>query len=211
MNVYDSTFFTPTNLEHAKNLILTPEDSSIENRWEIETSWTLETIKLFSSINKDSVVLDWGCGIGRISKILIETFDCKVMGIDIEPKMLGYAIDYVNSENFSILSYDNLFKTMPKKHFTHAIGIWAFQHSNRLQVEIPLIYESMKNNSELFVIDMMKKCIPEKNGFYTDNVETREILSRFYEPIVLGKIPIKYTTKKIQEMSWWALLRKIEK
>jgi ubiquinone/menaquinone biosynthesis C-methylase UbiE len=211
MNTYKPEFFTPKSIEHAKNLILTPEDSTIENRWETESVWTLEMIKMVSSIDKDSVVLDWGCGIGRISKLLIETFDCKVVGVDLESKMLDYAVEYVNSNNFSTLSYENLFKTMPRNHFTHAISIWVFQHSDKLQIEVPLIYESMKNESELFVIDMMKKCIPGDTGFYTDDVNSRDILSKFYNPIVLGKIPKKFTTKKIQDMSWWALLERIEK
>jgi ubiquinone/menaquinone biosynthesis C-methylase UbiE len=211
MSNYKPDFFTPQNLDHAKNLILTPEDSTIEDRWQIETFWTIETLKLLSSIDENSVVLDWGCGIGRISKLLIETFNCKVVGVDIEPKMIDYAYDYVNSPKFSTINYEDIFRTLPKKHFTHAIAIWVFQHSNKLKIEIPLIYESMKQNSELFVLEMTNKCIPGDSGFYTDDLNTRDILPRFYNPIILGKIPIKYTTSKIQNMSWWGLLGKIDK
>lgn len=207
----NSSFFTPIDLDHAKNLVLTPEDTTTESRWEKESYWTIETLKLFSTINETSVVLDWGCGIGRISKLLINTFNCSVVGYDTEPKMLDYARKYVNSDKFTASHCNNLLENLPKNYFTHVIAIWVFQHSDKLQFEIPLIYQSLKSNSELFVVDMFNKCIPADSGFYSDNIDSKQILEKFYNPLILGKIPTKFTTQKIQDMSWWGLLQRKNK
>lgn len=42
------------------------------------------------TLNKDSVVLDLGCGLGVNSVWLAETFDCKVIGLDISGEMIEY-------------------------------------------------------------------------------------------------------------------------
>lgn len=205
---YNPDFFIPTSVEHAKNIILTPEDSSVDDRWEKETVWTKNVVSSLMNITPDSVVLDWGCGIGRISKMLIDTFGCQVVGVDLQPKMLEYAKEYVNSDKFTTLEHKDIFTFFPKDKFTHVFSCWVFQHSNKAQYEIPLIYQSMKDNSQLFVLECNSKAIPHMNGYYDDNVSTRNILEKFYDMNALGVIPIHITTKKISEMSWWGILKK---
>jgi ubiquinone/menaquinone biosynthesis C-methylase UbiE len=209
VNEFNPDFFIPNDLEHAKSIILTSEDSDVSLRWERETEWMMKIIEASMDINSESIVLDWGCGIGRISKMLIDKYKCKVVGVDIQPKMLKYATEYVNSELFTTIDYSNIFTEMSKIKFTHVFSCWVFQHSNKIQYEIPAIYNSMQYDSQLFVVELDKKAIPNKIGsFYDDDIPTRQILEKFFDPEVIGKIPKKYTTKKIQNMSWWAILNK---
>jgi cyclopropane fatty-acyl-phospholipid synthase-like methyltransferase len=206
---YNPDFFVPTDLEHAKNIILTPEDSEVDCRWEKETEWVFKIIDASMQMDSKSVVLDWGCGIGRVSKMLIDRYQCKVVGVDLQPKMLEYAKDYVNSDLFSTKNYSEIYSNFFRDEFTHVFSCWVFQHSDKIQYEIPLIYESMRYDSKMFVLELDKKAIPNKNGgFYDDGITTRSVLEKFFSPEIIGKMPIKYTTKKIRDMSWWAILNK---
>lgn len=206
---YDSSFFDPKNLDHAKHIILTSENSTSEERWIKETEWTIKTIDAFMNLDSDSLVLDWGCGIGRISKPIIEKYGCNVVGVDLQSQMLSYAKEYVNSDLFHTILRDNIFTELIKYKFTHVIACWVFQHSNMLQYEIPVIYNSMKMDSQIFLIELNKKAIPNKaGGFYDDKISSKGELEKYFNISAAGKIPIKYTTKKISDMSWWALLNR---
>jgi ubiquinone/menaquinone biosynthesis C-methylase UbiE len=206
---YNLDFFKPTSIDHAKNIILTPEDSHVDVRWQKETEWLEKTVDLFMDIDESSVVLDWGCGIGRISKLLIDKYGCKVVGIDIHPEMIKYAKEYVNNDLFSVINYSDIYTELPKQKFTHVFACWVFQHSNNVQYEIPLIYESMDYGSQLLVQEVMTKAIPNKShGYYDDRISPKENLEKFFDMSVMGRMPLKYTTKKIRDMSWWAVLNK---
>ena len=208
-NEYNSDFFIPKSLEHAKNIILTPENDTTDSRWNKETDWIIKTSDLFMNIDSNSFILDWGCGLGRISKSLIDKYQCRVMGIDIEQKMLEYATSYVDSDLFCTMNYEESFQNLNKFKFSHIFSCWVFQHSNKIQYEIPLLYSSMNFDSQLFVLELDKKAIPNKNGgYFDDGVSTSSILGMFYDIEVYGKIPTKFTTEKIKNMSWWGILKK---
>ena len=84
----------------AKRIILTPEGQSSEQRWQRETPLLVALIERGCEINEHSWVLDYGCGIGRLAKTLIERHDCRVVGVDISPSMRALAANYVNSPRF---------------------------------------------------------------------------------------------------------------
>ena len=206
---FNPDFFVPSDIENAKNIILTPEDSDITSRWELETKGSVDMIDLFMDIGPDSVVLDWGCGIGRMSKALIDKYGCRVVGVDLQPKMLEYAKQYVNDDKFEVLQLGSILYDMPKDVFTHTLACWVFQHSNRVHYEIPLIYQSMKENGKAFILECNKKAIPNQaGGYFDDNVSTKVMLEKFFDLDSYGKIPLQYTTKKIRDMSWYAVLTK---
>jgi cyclopropane fatty-acyl-phospholipid synthase-like methyltransferase len=205
---YNPDFFIPSDLQNAKEIILTQEDQTVDIRWEKETEWSLKLFDALFEADENSVILDWGCGIGRLSKTLIDRYNCKVVGVDIQQKMLDYAKDYVNSDNFTPMLYPENLLEFPKNKFTHVISVWVFQHSNNVQFEIPTIYNSLVDDAKMFVVELDKKAIPNDTGFYDDGVPTRSILEKYFHPESLGKIPLKYTSNKIQDMSWWGILKK---
>lgn len=202
----DLSFFDPIDLDHAKQIILTPEDETVESRWRKETDWTIKVMDSLFEIDENSVVLDWGCGIGRLSKAMIDQFNCRVVGVDITAKMSEYSLEYVNSDRFSILDYPTSLQGLGKNVFTHCVSVWVFQHSNRLNIEIPMIYQSLKNNGKLFLTESDKKTIPSKDGFFDDGVPTRSVLEKLFDIETGGRIPQKHTTSRIRSMSWWAIL-----
>jgi ubiquinone/menaquinone biosynthesis C-methylase UbiE len=154
---YNFDFFDPDSIEHAKKIILT--DESIPNQWETETKWTMKFFHQSNLFNKNSVVLDWGCGIGRLAKPIIEEFDCKVIGVDFQPNMLKYATEYVNHPNFTAMSNEE-FSQLPEDYFTAGIAIWALQHTIDTKNIIKNIRRKLKFNSKFCVFETNGKAWP---------------------------------------------------
>ena len=58
---------------------------STEDRWRIETPYLADLIARHVAITPETTLIDYGCGIGRMSKELIARHGCRVIGIDISP------------------------------------------------------------------------------------------------------------------------------
>src|SRR5689334_12801396 len=95
---YDQTAFHVRDIPEAMRLILTAEDTTTEERWRIETPHVVDLIGRAIDIKPSSVILDYGCGIGRIAKELIARYGCHVIGVDISPGMRVLSIIYVQSD-----------------------------------------------------------------------------------------------------------------
>ena len=97
--VYRPDVFTAKNLARAKRIILTPEpDSSTDERWERETPWVAAKLEHLLTVAPEHSVLDFGCGIGRLSKALMQGTGCAVLGVDISSTMRAQAHLYVDTE-----------------------------------------------------------------------------------------------------------------
>src|SRR3984885_13668780 len=97
---YNPEIFSVPNLSQAKDIILTAESSTTEERWKTETPMLSALIAAHNKIGPDTVLLDYGCGIGRMAKELIAKHGCRVIGVDISPSMRALSVEYVNSDNF---------------------------------------------------------------------------------------------------------------
>ena len=86
---YYKDMFKVDNLEEAKNIILTEEVQGGDHRqrWERETTYMQSLFAEGLGDLNGKTVLDFGCGIGRLSKALVEKYDCHVLGVDISPDM----------------------------------------------------------------------------------------------------------------------------
>lgn len=208
--MYNPDFFQPTDIEDAKKIILTEEGCSSEWRWEVETKWNAKMLDTFFDINEDSVVLDWGCGIGRMSKVLIDTYGCRVIGVDLNNDMLSYAKEYVNSNRFIPIQTSDAYNKIKPNTITHAISIWVFQHSINIQEEIPFIKDCIRPGGQIFVVENISKAIPSSGEieYYDDGVSTQPLLDQNFVVQSHGTIPLKYTTEQIYKTSWWAILAK---
>ena len=72
---YYKDMFRVENLEEAKNIILTEEAQGGDHRqrWERETTYMQSLFAEGLGDLNGKTVLDFGCGIGRLSKALVET------------------------------------------------------------------------------------------------------------------------------------------
>src|SRR6266478_5491073 len=93
--------FDVLNMQSAREVILTHEGAaSAEERWVTETPYVADLIEKSLRITPETVLIDYGCGIGRLAKELITRHRCRVIGIDISINMRALAIDYVRSDRF---------------------------------------------------------------------------------------------------------------
>ncbi|NJS36246.1 MAG: class I SAM-dependent methyltransferase [Brachymonas sp.] len=105
MATYNPDVFELHDLEHAKSIILTDEAQvSTHERWISETPYLLAQLQQWCQIEGAAQVLDFGCGIGRVSKALIEQSSAFAWGVDGSQAMRAHAVSHVNSARFAALS-----------------------------------------------------------------------------------------------------------
>jgi len=92
--------------DSARQIILTNdgEGADTTTRWAAETPYLIELFQTMLNLRPDTLLLDYGCGIGRLSKAVIDAFGCSVVGLDASASMRKLALDYVGSDRFTIVS-----------------------------------------------------------------------------------------------------------
>jgi 2-polyprenyl-3-methyl-5-hydroxy-6-metoxy-1,4-benzoquinol methylase len=189
--IYRREIFSVKNLQDAKHVILTPEeDATVDQRWERETPVMAEILGQAFALDNNNTVLDYGCGIGRISKALIDNYGCSVVGVDISTEMHQFAIEYVNSDRFSICYPDTL-EAKSKEGFKadYAISIYVLQHTLRPALEIAKIRNALKTGGKLLVLNNNQRCVPTNEGWVNDGKDVRMMLCNQLREIVNIQLP----------------------
>lgn len=95
-----------------------------------------EDIKLLN-LNNNSTILDFGCGVGRISKQLLK-MNFNVVAVDVSPSMLEYAKEYIgpnNIDNISFVLTDGFdCGSTPSSSCDAVISYITFQHMTSLKM-----------------------------------------------------------------------------
>ena len=162
---YFPEVFDATDLDRAKRIILTDEGAGAdtEARWALETPYVLELIGQVFAPRPDMLVLDYGCGIGRIAKALIETHGCRVIGLDISPRMRALAVDYVASERFLTVSPEQFEMLLAGGvRVDAAVAVWVLQHCFRPADDIDRIRRALAADGRCFVLNMPKRAVPAR-------------------------------------------------
>ncbi|UYN94976.1 MAG: class I SAM-dependent methyltransferase [Enhydrobacter sp.] len=87
-------------MEYARQIILTAEGSTTDERWTTETPYVADLIGGAVDVRRDTLPIDYGCGIDRLARELIGRHGCQVLGVDISARMRALAVDYVQSDRF---------------------------------------------------------------------------------------------------------------
>lgn len=203
--VYSPAIFNVADIAHAKSVILTPEDHATDVRWEKETPYLLSLIEQSIPLTDESVVLDYGCGIGRMSKALIERFGCSVVGVDISKSMRELARDYVASDRFTVCAPDEL--VMPYGGFDAAIAIWVLQHCFDPVAAIDMIAASLKSRGHLFVVNDHHRIVPCREGWISDG---KDVLALIKQKFTGDRqdLDASIVGKRIADCSYWAAFQK---
>lgn len=188
---YDPDFFQPIDLDHAKSIILGAPDSALrDQRWAAETKFLGEMIPRELELEERSLVLDFGCGIGRVAQALIEACNCNVLGIDINPGMLELAMAHVASPRFAASSRFLLTRMIDAGlRVDHAIAIWVLQHSPALHDDVALLHQVIVPGGLAFIANANSRCIPTTDGLHTDGLDVAAALAMRFSKVADIAIP----------------------
>lgn len=179
---YDPTIFNQTEVELARQIVLTPENGvPTQVRWESETPWLLNLIT--KHIKPTGLVVDYGCGVGRIAGHLVE-MNYPVIGVDTSAAMRQHATNLIANERFVAMTpvmLDQLVGIGVKADCV--LAIWMLQHCFDLEAEIERISQVLNKGGIVGIADMRHRAIPTDQGWCNDGKNVKETMSRYFNLI----------------------------
>lgn len=204
--IYNPNVFNFEDINDAKNIVLTNEDGvSTTNRWESETPWLDNLIS--SRLNPHSVLLDYGCGVGRMAKRMSQQH--LVIGVDFSEMMRKHAVSYVGDENFAAVgpeTFDVLVKAGLR--FDGALAIWVLQHCFDLGTVIERIYKALTIGGILAVADMHHRAVPTNHGWVNDGISVRDALLKKFSLIEMLPFTPPGVPNSLRENAFFAIYKK---
>lgn len=159
---YVKQAFDVTSLSDAMNVVLTSEQGKPDKFYN-ETQFLIDLLAKQNIITSESLVLDFGCGMGRVSKKLIEEFQCSVIGVDISDSMLSFAKVYTNDDRFNPFnSYTS------KETIDVCISTFVLQHTENPLYEIENICNVLKPGGYFVLVNEPYRLVPidvDRNRF----------------------------------------------
>ncbi len=200
---YSPAVFNVGDINAAKRIILTPEGTrSTDERWRVETPYLLSLIGDSIELNERSLVLDYGCGIGRLSKELIGKYGCRAVGVDISPSMRALAASYVGSDRFFTCAPDAL--AWLGLSFDLALTVWVLQHCHKVEQDIARIHAALRPAGKLFVVNDHNRIVPTSQGWVNDGQDVKALLSASFTHAGGGDLDPAHIGGWIAKASYWA-------
>lgn len=208
--VYLPSVFEKASEEDARACILTPEQgTSTEERWAKETPFLASDLGAFLKPSPGSLLLDYGCGLGRLARELIAAHGCRVLGVDISKSMRQMASAYVNDERFSVVSKPVLAAMAAGGlRVDGAYAIWVLQHCIDPAEDVAFVKSVLKTGGSLYVLNLVHAAVPSDHGWVDNGVDIIPILDREFEVVEVSQLPLACTTPAISRGSFIARLRK---
>lgn len=207
--VYRPQVFEVTSIAEAMAAIITAEPGiTTQERWEKETPYLVEDCGKRLSIGSETCVLDYGCGIGRIAKGLIEQFGCRVVGVDFSPSMRLFAPEHVLSERFTVWSAGVLDQMIGKGFRADvAICLWVIQHVLDPNEVIQRVAGALPREGLLYALNSTR-CVPTDRGWVNDGCDIPKELSAVFREEHRYGLPESVTTPHMASISVVQILRK---
>lgn len=205
MSVYDPSIFTKVkSLAEAKRVILTPERVlGTEERWQRETPHIADLIEHQVSLQKNDVVVDYGCGVGRVTKEILGRTKCNIIGVDISPNMRALAASYVNSEWFAAIDPAMMEVICPRARLV--LAVWVLQHVSDLDYEIGRIRKVMDDDAVLFVVNELSlRFVPTTCGWVEDGIDVADTLDKEFKVLSSGKLDPAVVGEEQSARTYWA-------
>jgi SAM-dependent methyltransferase len=207
---YNPQIFDVRNIDQARQIILTGEGSTTDERWVSETPWLADEISNSMPITTDSIIIDYGCGIGRMSKELISRYGCRVVGVDISDNMRALAIDYVRSNRFMSVSPEMLDALVERGFQADAgIAIWVLQHCLKPNDDIERIHRTLKSGAEFFLLNNIYRAVPTREKpWVNDGLDIKALVGEHFAIQREGIPPLERTPRDLVDIIFWAAYKK---
>jgi SAM-dependent methyltransferase len=214
---YDPSIFHVVSMEQAARIVLTPENATTEERWTKETPFLADLIRDRLGITGRSTLLDYGCGVGRLARQLIQYTGCRVIGADISETMRGLASRYVTSPKFTAVAPNSL--DGRAEIADAAIAIWVLQHCERPKDDIARIHRALKLNGRLFIANNKNRAVPMRDvqlftatpmvvrNWVDDGEDVRALLQEYLVLVEEGEFPAGFPGI-IPGQRYWAVFQK---
>ena len=163
---YIKEMFDPISIEHAKQICLTPS-STDPDKFITETNFFIEFLIDNKYVTDTTLVADFGCGVGRVTKRLIEEVGCNITGFDISAAMLNTAVEYIDNQKFIPHMYRKNIQYTGDK-FDIVIASFVLQHSEHPEYDIKFIKQQLKENGLFVVVNEPVRYVPsniDQNGY----------------------------------------------
>jgi SAM-dependent methyltransferase len=207
---YNPAVFDVADIPGAKRIILTPEGVPTEQRWQVETPYVADLIAQCLAPTSHTLLLDYGCGIGRIAKELIARHGCRIIGIDISASMRALAVDYVQSDRFFTCPPEML-DLLIERGLTvdAAISIWVLQHCVFPTDDIARLKRVLTPGGGLFILNNDDRAVPTvERGWVSDGLDIKTLLSQEFALQGEGRPLREQTSAPIAELTYWASFQK---
>jgi SAM-dependent methyltransferase len=207
------------DLESAKAITLTDEGPSADTatRWTLDTPYVTALIAEQLSLKGGNLLLDDGCGVGRLARPIIEQFGCHVIGVDISASMRTLAATYVTDERFSFSFVSPAqFDALVAKglRVDAAIAVWVLQHCLKPVEDVARICRALRPDGKAFVLNMRQRALPTVESgqsarhFYwvTDGQDVLGILRESFAVGAEGQVESNVTPNMADAGAFWVRL-----
>lgn len=208
---YNPGIFRVRDLQAAKAIILTAEGGqSTDERWARETPYLTELLGGAIGLSPGQLVVDFGCGVGRMSKALIERYRCQVLGVDLSPDMRAMAPGYVGSQDFSVVSGEMFARLVANGlQVDAAISVWVLQHCLAVADEVATLHRALKPGGRLGVVNTFGRVVPVvERTWASDGVDVRALLAGSFAVAQEGQLDETVVGGPISQGTFWAAYAK---
>jgi SAM-dependent methyltransferase len=214
---YFPSIFDVRDIESAKAIILTDEGPGADTmrRWALETPYVSALIAEQLSLKQGDLLLDYGCGVGRLARPLIEQTGCDVIGVDISASMRALASTYVNDERFTCVSPAQFDALVAKGLRVDAtIAVWVLQHCLEPTEDVARIWRGLRPDGRAFILNMRQRAVPTVEAgdrvshfhWVTDGKDVSAILRDSFAVDAEGEVDVDVVPNTADAGSFWVRL-----